>query len=44
MKLTATRWAKCSQCNYSTIYTFRADYGFIQSCEICGSSLNKVGA
>jgi hypothetical protein len=33
-------WAKCSACNFNDIYIYRNDYGFIQSCEICGTSLN----
>ena len=33
--------ATCTYCNRTGIYEWRSDYGFVESCEICGTSLNK---
>lgn len=33
--------ATCSKCNYLGIYEWRSDYGFVEMCDICGTSLNK---
>ena len=35
------KWAKCSKCNYANKYNYREDYGYLQVCEICATSLNK---
>lgn len=35
------KWAKCSECNYANKYTYRENYGYLQVCEICATSLNK---
>lgn len=35
------KWAKCLKCNYSDKYIYRNEFGYLQMCKICATSLNK---
>ena len=38
---TFIKWAKCSKCNYENSYKYRENFGYVEVCDICGTSLNK---